>query len=784
MYKKISSATELYEIGFLNASEEELSKLSKERSLSLNNEELKLVKDYFTKEGRNPTDVEVEAIAQTWSEHCGHKTFKGDFEFNDDGARKEYRNIFKTFIAKATNEINAPWCFSVFEDNAGIVEFEGEYCISFKVETHNHPSALEPFGGAATGVGGVIRDTMGVWADPIAGTDVLCFAPLEMEEEKIPPGSKNPKFLFSGVVAGIASYGNNMGIPTVNGAIYFDESYAGNPLVFCGSVGLMKKGHYVKNTKAGDACLLVGGKTGRDGIHGVTMASVELGEKASEENRSAVQIGDPIEEEKTKRGILRVRDLKLASGITDLGGGGLSSAVSEMAHRSDCGIEVDLSLLPLKYPMDTPWELWISESQERMLLSVSKEKLEEVKEIFEEEEVNAIVIGFFDSSRRLVINYGKQKCADLDLEFLFTQPTRKKKAVWSKGKAVQPTFSTPDLKKTLLGILGMPNVCSKEKVVRKYDHEVKGFTAIKPFQGIEYDGPGDASVLKPLTDSWKGISISNGMNPEYGKIDAYWMAASAIDEAIRNNIAVGGQRIALLDNFSWGSPDREEQAGTLLKACEACYDFAVAFQTPFISGKDSLYNESVAGPITPSLLISAIGIVPDVRKCCTMDFKKEGSSILLVGETFEELGGSHYLKFLNEEGGKVPKVQAEKARANFKAVSSLIEKGMVLSCHDLSEGGLAVALAEMCFSGGMGASIDLNKINGMEDECVLFSESNSRFLIEVEKEKSGEVEKILSQCKHYWIGNTGGRELEVKRGKESILKEGIEELKNSWQSYL
>ncbi|MCX6767137.1 MAG: phosphoribosylformylglycinamidine synthase subunit PurL [Candidatus Micrarchaeota archaeon] len=746
VYSSQSDSFEFYSINLLAASGPELEKISRERGLALNPREMQLVQEHFKRLGRSPTDVELEAIAQTWSEHCGHKTFKGRFE-TPDGA---VDNIFKTYIANATKKINAPWCVSVFEDNAGIVEFEGDYAVAFKAETHNHPSALEPFGGAATGVGGVIRDILGVWADPIANTDVLCFGPLDLPPEKVPAGSKHPRYIYSGVVAGVGAYGNNMGIPTVNGGVFFHDSYAGNVLVFCGCVGLLKKSKFVKATKAGDAVLLVGGRTGRDGIHGVTFASEELHEKSEEVSRTAVQIGDPIEEEKVKRAIMRVCEEGLASGITDLGGGGLSSAVPEMAERSGCGVAVNLDTVPLKYPVNAPWEIWVSESQERMLLSVAKKNLAKVKKIFEDEEVEAVSIGEFNTSGKLSISFKGTTVADLALDFLFTQPTGVKKAEWSKKEFSDPVLQEPaDLAQPLKKILSSPNVCSKEPVIRSYDHEVKGNTVIKPLQGIQWDGPGDAAVLKPLRDSFKGITISNGMNPEYGALSVYDMAASAIDEAIRNNVAVGGRRIALLDNFSWGSPDKPDRAGGLIQAARACHDYSLAFGTPFISGKDSLYNESPAGPVTPTLLISAIGIIPDVRKAVTMDFKKPGSSLYLAGETKAEMGGSHYYKVMGLNWGRPPTVDAPKALKTFTSVTAAIDAGLVAACHDLSEGGLAVALAESAFAGACGAEVELEKVPGAKtlgrNDQILFSESNSRFIIEAVKGKEKELEAVFKK---------------------------------------
>jgi phosphoribosylformylglycinamidine synthase II len=785
LYIQRKAGYSLHEISLANATELQLVEINNELALGFSLDELKNIQTYFKAEGRNPTDVELQTISQTWSEHCCHKTFKGKILL--DG--KEIDSLFKTYIAKATKEIRAPWCFSVFEDNAGIVKFDKGYGIAAKVETHNHPSAVEPFGGAATGVGGVIRDILGVWADPIACTDVLGFGPLDYDYSKLPAGVKHPKYVYMGVTAGISAYGNNMGIPTVNGAIYFDETYTGNVTVYCGCIGLLPLNKFTKNAKPEHLLVLSGGKTGRDGIHGVTFASAELTEKSEEISRPAVQIADPIEEEKVKRAIIEIRDMQLASAVTDLGGGGLSSAVGETAEKFDCGVTIDLAKVPLKYQGLAPWEIYISESQERMLITVPPENLEKVMEIFEKEDVQATAIGKLTTERRLTLTFNSETVSDLDMTFLFNPCNSMKVATIEKQTFTEPQFAEPqNLTDVLMQLLSAPNIASKESVIRTYDHEVKGNTTLKPLQG-EYGGPNDAAVLKPLDDSFKGLSISCGMNPNYGKIDAYWMAASAIDEAIRNNIAVGGRRIALLDNFTWGNPEKPERLGSLVRACEACYDFSTIFRTPFISGKDSLYNESPLGPVTPTLLITAVGIVPNLQVATSMDFKAPGNLLYIIGDTYNELGGSEYYKLEGYLGASVPKVKGGKAKRTFKAVTKAIDQGFIKSCHDLSEGGLAVAAAEMAFAGGYGLELDLAKVPGKElerNDFVLFSESNSRFLIEVEERDKQNFETIMKgkTCKK--IGKVTKAERLVIQGlnKKVVIDATISELRRSWKRTL
>jgi phosphoribosylformylglycinamidine synthase len=729
--------------------------------------------------------VELQTIAQTWSEHCYHKTFKGKISLPN----KEIDSLFKTFIAKATKEINPQWCFSVFEDNAGIVTFDKGYGIAAKVETHNHPSAVEPFGGAATGVGGVIRDILGVWADPIACTDVLGFGPLDYDYNKLAAGVKHPKYVYMGVTAGIGAYGNNMGIPTVNGAIYFDESYTGNVTVYCGCVGLLPLAKFKKDAKAGHLVLLAGGKTGRDGIHGVTFASAELTEKSEEISRPAVQIADPIEEEKLKRAIVEIRDHELGSSVTDLGGGGLSSAVGETAKRFNCGATVELDEVPLKYVGLSPWEIYISESQERMLLTLPPENLSNVLKVFEKEDVEANVVGKLTSENCLVLRYRGETVAKLDMGFLFAAPTSMKAAVFEKTGLSEPVFPEPkDLTKTLQQLLAASNIASKESIVRTYDHEVKGNTTLKPLQG-EHAGPNNAAVLKPLENSWMGLAISCGMNPNYGKIDTYWMAASAIDEAIRNNIAVGGRRVALLDNFTWGNPEKPERLGSLVRACEACYDYATNFKAPFISGKDSLYNESPMGPVTPTLLITAIGIVPDIRSTVSMETKKPGDPVYIIGNTFKELGGSEYYKLCGHLGRRVPQVRKAQARKTFNSVTKAIDLGLIRACHDLSEGGLGVAAAEMALASGFGLELDLTKVprtRVTRDDYVLFSESNSRFLVEIPDKAKPEFEALMKGKTVAEVGKVTNVTRLAIRGLngEKRINVSLPDLRRSWKTTL
>jgi len=777
LLKRTSDKLELMTLDLSLAGEKDLLEISERMGLALSLDEMKFIKE---RASRPLTDVEIQTFGQTWSEHCIHKTFKGDI-LTEKGT---VRSLFKSYIAKATKELNKPWCVSVFEDNAGLVEFDKGYLAAAKVETHNHPSAVEPFGGAATGVGGVIRDILGVWGEPVAVTDVLCFGPLSTKQEELPAGVKHPKYIYKGVIAGVGAYGNNMGIPTVSGGIFFDSGYTGNVVVYCGCMGVLPGRLYVRDTKAGDYAVMAGGKTGRDGIHGVTFASADLSEK-SEELRSAVQIPNPVVEERLKRATIRIRDGAIASGVTDLGGGGLSCATGEMAHRSDLGLEVELKGLHLKEAKMAPWEIWVSESQERMLYSVPEVNLKRVLEIFKEEEIEVCVLGRFNRSGRLKVTFRGEIVCDLELKFLYSPPKVKRRASAFRIPSKEYKLKEPnDLGEELLSLLSDPNLRSREDVIRTYDHEVRGCTAGKPLQG-ELGGPNDAAVIKPLKDSWMGLVISCGINPFYE--DPYWMAASSIEEAVRNNIAVGGRRVAVLDNFVWGNPEREDRMGALLRACEACYDFSLALDVPFISGKDSLYNESPLGPVRPTLLITGIGIMPDVRKAVTVDLKKNGDLVYLIGFTKEEMGGSAYLRSKGATGGSCPKVDASMSRKITEVLVEAIDSGIIKACHDLSDGGLGLTAAEMAIaSGGLGLTLDMRQVLSQvrRGDLLLFSESTSRFLVEVEEEKSEYFERALKGIALSRVGEVTdmpGLKLIDPAGTESVLS--ASEMRKAWRGY-
>jgi phosphoribosylformylglycinamidine synthase II len=786
-----------------------LMRLSREGQLYLQLAEMQTIQKYFADLGREPTDIELETLAQTWSEHCSHKTLAGRIAYRDENGERQFSNMLKETIFAATTQLRKTWgdddwCVSVFRDNAGIVRFVDDYNICFKVETHNHPSALEPYGGANTGVGGVIRDTIGtgMGAKPICNTDVFCFAPPDTPSDELPQGVLNPKQVMRGVVSGVRDYGNRMGIPTVNGAVYFDPRYLGNPLVYCGNVGLIPADKSFKKVQPDDLIVSVGGRTGRDGIHGATFSSAELTHESESLSGGAVQIGNAVEEKKVLDVILAARDRGLYSAITDCGAGGFSSAVGEMGE--EIGAEVWLDRAPVKYAGLSYTEIWISEAQERMVLSVPSQSWDELHAICESEGVEATIIGKFAPTGRLVLKYGEHVVGDLAMALLHNGRPPVVRTASYTPQAERPLDLPPASNHTedLCRILGSYNVASKEWIIRQYDHEVQGGSVVKPLVGVECDGPSDAAIVRPVLDSRRGVVISCGMNPRYGGFDTYDMAASAIDEAMRNCVAVGADptRIALLDNFCWGDCEKSETLGSLVRAALACHDLSLVLESPFISGKDSLNNEfsyvdangakqTIAIP--PSLLISAMGQIDDVAQAVTMDLKRPNSLIYLIGDTKDELGGSHFAMIHGLSGGKVPMVNPAVAKQTFAALHSAIKSGLVRSCHDLSEGGLAVAVAEMCFAGGIGAEIELNKVptsgGSLPPTSVLFSESNTRFLCEVASEHADSFERKLDGIPHACIGRTQSdqRLVIVEQSKgPAIINSELDVLKSAWKKPL
>jgi phosphoribosylformylglycinamidine synthase len=742
--------------------------LSKDRRLSLDLTEMRAVQAHFERLGRAPRDAELEMLAQTWSEHCVHKTFKARIDFEMDGRTEIIDGLFGTYIKAATDALDSDWLHSVFVDNAGIVGFDDDWDLAFKVETHNHPSALDPFGGSNTGVGGVIRDILGVSARPIAVTDVLCFGPQDLPQDALPDGLLHPRQIADGVIAGVADYGNKMGIPTVDGAVLYDPGYIANPLVYCGCLGILPRDGHPTTPQVGDRVIAIGGRTGRDGLRGATFSSMEMDTETAGVASTAVQIGHPINEKQAMEVVIEARDQGLYHAITDCGAGGFSSAVGEMAEA--LGAQIDLAGVPLKYAGLRPWEIWLSEAQERMVLAVPPAHLDALAAVCERHGVEWADLGFFTGDRRMVVRHGDVMVVDLDCQFLHDGiPQRQMQAVWRP--VPQTPFSADfDLHADLLALLATPDIRSKEDIVRRYDHEVQGGTVVKPFAGPTQQGPSDAAVLRPFEAAGashrKGVALSVGINPGYGEVDPYAMAWAAVDEAIRNAVAVGADpaQVAILDNFSWGNPRRPETLGALVRACQGCYDAALTYGAPFISGKDSLNNEYLTADgtrraIPPTLLVSALAIVPDIDCCVTMDFKAEGETIFLVGEPREELGASAWSKRRGITGGIVPQPNRD-APHTYRALHAAMQAGLVTACHDVSDGGLAVALAEMALASGIGADVRVANDPPVSVLARLFGESSGCLVVTVAAEADDLFYDTMNgACT--WLGQTGGQTLKI-----------------------
>lgn len=775
-------------IAVTELTDEELLQLSNERRAALDLNEMRAAQNYYRAIGREATDVEFEMIAQTWSEHCVHKTFKGRIEIDNwrleigEACDITHRfqslisnpidGILKTFLRSATEKIGASWVRSAFVDNAGILDFDDEFEVSFKVETHNHPSAIEPFGGANTGVGGVIRDVLGVSAKPIAATDVLCFGPQDVDPKSLPDGVLHPRRIRSGVVAGVQDYGNKIGIPTVSGGIYYDEGYTANPLVFCGCVGIAPKNLHPREPQPNDHVIVLGGRTGRDGLRGATFSSMTMDAQTGEVAGASVQIGDPITEKGLIEVITRARDAQLYHAITDCGAGGLSSAVGEMA--SGTGVEVQLQNVRLKYPGLAPWEIWLSEAQERMVLAVPEENIAALRKLCDTYTVELTDIGTFNESGHIVVKNGEQTVLDLQNEFLHKGiPQRQFTATIPPPPAPPLAIDTKNWNEKLLARLAHPNTASKADVIRIYDHEVQGGTVVKPLTGVMNDAPSDAVVLKPLgTKGTRGIVLSCGMNPEYGKYDAYAMALSVIDEAIRNALAVGADpaQIALLDNFCWGDPKRPETLGTLVEAARGCHDGALLFGAPFISGKDSLNNEYLGADgqrhaIPPTLLISALGFVEDVNGAVTMDLKAVGNVMYRVG------------KFQTADA-VVPPLAAE-TPAIYRALHHAMRAGIVRACHDLSEGGLAVTAAEMCIGGRLGMTLNVGDVREV------MGETNGCLLVEIAPDECASFEAMMQDFAEACVrlGEVNKtHKLVITHGRETLVDLDVAALVKTWNT--
>ena len=768
LYRRRETPSSITDVSMRDASDDDLARVSREMGLALSLDEMKTIQDYFRKEDRDPTDVELQSLGQAWSEHCCYKSSK-------------------VFLKEFIFPVQAPYVLD--RGDAGVCEFDADHAYALRIESHNHPSAVEPYGGATTGIGGILRDVLAMGAQPIALCDPLHFGPLDYPFEKIPAGLKHPRYLFGGVVSGIRDYGNRVGIPTVSGLIQFDEGYVGNVIVNVGCVGFAKKSQIQKNlvAQAGDVFVLCGGRTGRDGIHGVTYASADLTEDAAKAwSAGAVQIGDAIVKEPLIHACLAAAEQGLLHGMKDLGGGGLSCVVGEMALNGGLGAEVHLERVPLKEEGLAPWEIWVSESQERMMLAVPPDRVDRVLEICDLYDVLAAPIGRAVSGKTARVLYKGDVVLEMDLAF-YTGGPEYKRPFETKVPAARPPERYPpepdDPAAALLRILGSPNIASREYVVRQYDHEVRASTVIKPLHGkIGKSSHGDAAVVRPLVESHRALGIACASTPQFTAIDPFRGGASAVDEVCRNLVAVGARPHALTNCLNFGNPEKADRLGFLRETVRGIGTTAKALGIPIPSGNVSLYNESVRGPSPPTPVVMGVGIVEDFRRCVTSDFKGARNPIYLVGETRQEMGGSEYFRMAGGTSGVAPDVVVEQLRGGIDGVLAGIAAGDVAACHDLSQGGLAVSVAEMCLGGDVGATLNLQHLDPIRFDFLLFSETNARWLVEV---KHGREDAFTGRfgVPVTNVGTAGGGTLNIRRGRES-LEVPVGEMRDVWANAL
>jgi phosphoribosylformylglycinamidine synthase len=759
-------------INLLDTSAEDLAGISKSLGLELSQDEMTRIQKYFRRAGRNPTRTEVEALAQAWSEHCCYKSSKF---------------WIKRFIYPVAEEK------VVTKEDAGAIDFDSHHYLVAALESHNHPSAISPYGGAGTGIGGILRDVLCMGAQPIALVDPLFFGDPDTDYDSLPPGVKHPRYIFKGVFEGIRDYGNRVGIPTVAGMISFHKSYLENPLVNVGCVGIVEKGRLVPSSSASSdgILLLAGGKTGRDGIHGVTFASAELCSSSEDSSSRCVQIGDPITKEPLMHAFLDCVNQGLFLSSKDLGGGGLSCASSELANAGGRGAVINLDKVLLKEKDMESWEIWVSESQERMLLEVSPKNLDKVFEIFEHWGVSISAVGKLIPERVIRVFRNEQKILELDSGFFVDAKEIRRKYIFPKvEREDNNSFEMPSkekLEEISLSLLNSINASSRERVIRQYDHEVRGATLLKPLQGkIGTETHGDASVIKPLLETNRGIALTTDVNPEFLGLDPWRGTMSAVDEACRNLISVGSKPVALLDCLNFGDPEKPEIMGQFVQTNKALKKIASTLGLPLMSGNVSLYNEGVSGAIVPTPLIMGIGLIEDTLKCVSSDLKGDGNPVYLVGDTRKELGGSLYYRQLGLEGGIVPKCNPEKLKKSAETLLTICRENLALAIHDPSEGGIWVALAEMAIGGDTGFEANLSTIEKIRNDFRLFSETNTRWLVEVKSDVSLEFEKIFSrQGVHARrLGKVGGSKLKINCAKRNLVDLDLDKAREAWKKGL
>ncbi len=783
-----------------NLSEAELTQLSQNMKLSLSTEDMLVVQQIFTEIDRDPTDVELEVIAQTWSEHCKHRIFAATIQHTVNGEQEEVKSMYKTFIQRPSKEIMARkpgFVLSCFVDNAGFIKLDDNLSVCLKAETHNHPSAIEPYAGANTGLGGVIRDILGAGkgAKPIANLDVFCFGAPDTPQSMVEGHNIiHPLGIMRGVVHGVRDYGNRMGIPTTSGAIQFDPTYIYNPLVFCGTAGVIPQADIAKEMKPGLAVVVIGGRTGKDGLHGATFSSAAMGEDSHAEDQQAVQIGNPIEEKKTLDVILEARERGLIEFVTDCGAGGFSSAAGEML--SETGGNLYLERAPLKEPNMVSWQIFLSESQERMVLAVKPENLDELQKLCDTFQTEMTVLGESNDSGVLRVWHNGELVVEMDNSKLHDAPTKQLTSVFNAAPAnTGVAMDDSDLAGDLKQLFGDFAIVSREPIIREYDHEVQGNTVLKPLAGATADAPQDASVID-IDGSDKLMSLALAILPEWGKTDPYAMGTGTVDETVRQLVLAGTNpdKIALLDNFCMGNPECPTELGRIVECAKGIREAALAYGAPYVSGKDSFYNyfETEDGPVNipVTFLCSGFGVVEDASHVHGASLRRSDSVLFLVGNTEDEMGGSVYARIKDVKDCKVPQTDCA---ANFAIYKQYYDKaltqGLVLSAHDLSEGGLAVAAAEMAFSGKGGITLNLDALpttGGWKNNAVpCFGESTGRFLVEVDPDMADEFAAAMAgtPCARIGSATTDGK-LTITAAGTTVLQAEIAELKNIWKNGL
>ncbi|CAN5352319.1 phosphoribosylformylglycinamidine synthase subunit PurL [soil metagenome] len=768
---------------------EALQTLSGDMKLSLSLEDMRATQAIFDGLGRDPTDVELEVIAQTWSEHCKHRIFGARIEHESDGSPEVVESLFKTYIKDVTDRIRETkpgFVLSAFDDNAGFVKLDERLAVCLKVETHNHPSAIEPYAGANTGLGGVIRDILGAGkgAKPIASLDVFCFGSPDTRPDDIKASDViHPLGVLRGVVRGVRDYGNRMGIPTTSGAIQFDPAYIYNPLVFCGTAGVIPNGDIHKEMRADLQVVAVGGRTGRDGLHGATFSSAALDTESHEEDQQAVQIGNPIEEKKAADFVLAARERGLIEFVTDCGAGGFSSAAGEML--SEVGGELFLERAPLKEEGLLSWEIFVSESQERMVLAVEEASLPELRELADTFETELTVLGHSDGSGILKVRHDGELVVELNCALLHTAPVRQLQSRWSAPAVSDAPLDDGDLAATFREVLGDFAIVSREPIIREYDHEVQGNTFLKPLAGATGDAPQDGSVIG-IDGSAKLVAMALSILPEWGKSDPYAMGLACVDETVRQLVGCGADpdRIAILDNFCVGNPEDPRELGALVETVKGMAAAALAFGAPFVSGKDSFYNyfETDEGPVSipVTLLVSGLGIVAGRDRIVGASLRRSDSVLFLVGEPSGDLGGSVFARVRGTGDRRVPTADCAANLARYRQLHDAICAGKVLSAHDVSEGGLATALAEMAFSMKGGIEVDLGA--GLPAAAALFNEAPGQIVVEVAADDAGAFP--IDGCIRIGNATAAHANLRISHGGTTRIDEPVAELKKLWKNGL